>query len=96
MLFDVGTDLIVRIDVRRGQRRRELPQWLLAEGKGLRLRRRRGLKNFSRVHRSGMLLPLAQLAVDDANRHHSTVVSNHGSKRSVNARITVHTGFDHR
>lgn len=42
-----------------------------------------------------MLLPLAQLAVNDAYRHHSTVIPDHGG-RWGNARIIEHTGLDQR
>lgn len=91
------TNLIMRIDVRRRQRRWELPQGLLAESKRIgRLLRCGGLEHgFSRVHWSWVLLSLAQLAVDDTNRHHSTVIPNHGIKSS-HTRITKHTGLDHR
>lgn len=79
----------MRIDIWRRQRRRELPERLLAEGERLGRRRGRRGQHFRWMHRRRVLLPLAQLAVDDANRHHSTVTSDHGSQ-TVFPRNTRH------
>lgn len=94
-MLDEGTNRIMRIDVGRRQRRRELPQRLLAEGERLG-GRGRGRQHLRRVHRRRVLLALAQLAVDDANRHHCTVTSDHRTEWLSNATVTEHTGVDHR
>lgn len=81
------------VDVGRRQRRRELPHGLLAEAERLRGRRGRRGQHLGWVHRGGVLLALPQLTVDDADRHHSTVTSNHRTERYPNA--GKHTGLIH-